>query len=237
VNIPFRFYTSSGFVTYDNEKYRLSVERITREYQANNYQFIDSPQDFYLNDQKYRANSYATLFGRDHARAYIGRFQNIFEIDKLLEYIVAHSDYVFFDKYMKHPIEICVKQESVGFNKLLDYKWELYRILADYGIRENDLVAIDGMVYNANEIGNYIWGMVLVYHGIFPSPNWIAEAGTAGRLDEPWEQRAISNGKEKTKRLSIDKTLVLQYRLEHFRLLYSDTDKRWRMLDPFRDLQ
>ncbi|MDR2916402.1 MAG: hypothetical protein LBV74_16505 [Tannerella sp.] len=53
------------------------------------------------------------------------------------------------------------------------------------------------MVYNANEAGNYLWGMVLEYHGIFPNPNWIAEAGTSGRPDEPWEQRAITKGKNK----------------------------------------
>ncbi|MDR0683280.1 MAG: hypothetical protein LBG15_15780, partial [Dysgonamonadaceae bacterium] len=189
-----------------------------------------------INDKTYRTNSIASIFGRDHNKAYIGRFQNVFEIDNFLEIIIGHSDYVFYDRYLDQPLEFCVKEESVGYNKLLDYKWELYRILKDQGIQPNDLVAIDNIVYNANEIGNYIWAMVLSYHGILLNPNWIAEAGTKNRNDEPWEQKAIDRGKEKANKLEINRENVLQYRLE-FRLLYEEVDKSWRDINPFIDFK
>jgi hypothetical protein len=33
------------------------------------------------------------------------------------------------------------------------------------------------------------------YHSSLINPNWLAEMGTRGRNDEPWEQRAISTGR------------------------------------------
>jgi len=227
-------------------KHKAFIEKYTKaykNYQANNNKedgnLINQYLNIKINNKEYRTNSIATVFGRDHAKAYIGRFQGVFEIDQLLEVILGQSDYVFYDEYSKQPIELCAAEESVGFNKLLDYKWELYRILSDQGIKANDLVAIDGIVYNANEIGNYIWGLVLIYHGIIPNPNWIAEVGTemaSNRNDEPWEQRAITLGKEKANKMKINKELILQYRKD-FRLMYNDTDKSWRNLYPFEDLK
>ncbi|MDR1583588.1 MAG: zinc-dependent metalloprotease, partial [Prevotellaceae bacterium] len=222
------------FITTYTEAYRHYQSNADKESEKllNKFLYIK------INDKVYKTNSVATIFGRDNAKAYIGRFQNVFEIDDFLEFIIAHSDYVFYDVYMNSSKEECVLRESVGFNKLLDYKWELYRILKDYGgIQVNDLVSIDGVVYNANEIGNYVWGMVLTYHGIMLKPNWLAEKGTKNRNDEFWEQRAIMNGKNKADNMHIDKNRVLQYRLEYFRLLYEDKDKSWRILNPFKDLE
>jgi hypothetical protein len=130
------------------------------------------------------------------------------------------------------PQEIIVLNESVGNGKLIDYKYEAYKILD--GILPNDLILIDGILYNANEAGNYIWGMILTYHGIFLSPNIIAELGTRGRKDETWEQRAITAGTNKSNKyvnLSNDiKEEILSYRL-YFRKLYEGKDKSWRKLD------
>lgn len=86
------------------------------------------------------------------------------------------------------------------------------------------MVEIDKIVYNANELGNYLWGMVLEYYGILISPNLVAELGTRGRKDEPWEQRAITAGRNKANSLKISKDdtdYIIQKRME-FRLLYND---------------
>jgi hypothetical protein len=238
------FTQTANFVQLDTILHRNFIKKYASAYR--NYQINGNKEDeklinqvlnIKINEKTYRTNSVATIFGRDHSKAYIGRFQDLFEIGNLLELIIAHSSYVFYDLYMGHSLEYCVLNESVGRNKILDYKWELYRILKDHGLNENDLIAIDDVVYNANEIGNYIWALVLTYHGILPNPSWIAETGTKGRNDEPWEQRAITNGKDKANNLQIDKNLILQYRLEYFHLLYNDTDKSWREIDPLKDLR
>ncbi|GGH20574.1 hypothetical protein FAZ19_09725 [Sphingobacterium alkalisoli] len=59
-----------------------------------------------------------------------------------------------------------------------------------------------------------------VYHGALIDPNWLAEKGTRGRNDEPWEQRAISVGRKHAKTLlkqggNTLKTRVLEERINY----------------------
>ena len=92
----------------------------------------------------------------------------------------------------RNNVDQAVLFQSLG--GLLDYKSQLYDIL---GIAsKQDLIAINGIVYNANEAGNFLWAMVIEYAGGLLSPNWLAEMGSKiqGRSDEPWEQKAISDG-------------------------------------------
>lgn len=73
--------------------------------------------------------------------------------------------------------------------------------------------------------------MVLEYYGIFIISNMIAELGTRGRLDEPWEQHAITASRTIAQSIKLneaDKEYISKKRLE-FRLLYED--QGWRKLD------
>ena len=79
---------------------------------------------------------------------------------------------------------------------LLDFKNSTYAIL---GLKNDELIGIDGVAYNANEFGNYLWGLVLYEAGVLIDPQTLAEIGTSGRKDETHEQKAIINGKRKAK--------------------------------------
>lgn len=237
----YRFYSNENrFVTYI-EPFRIGYtnEVVNVEYQRINSHFINQNIDFFFDNKRYTANSYATLYGRDGYRAHMGRFITIHKLSKIeLLIIMGHSDFVFYDS-SREPKERIVLQESIGFKALLDYKFEFFRIMDN--IHTQALVEIDKIVYNANELGNYLWGLVLQYHGIVLSANLIAELGTIisshirgnGRSDEPWEQRAIANGRQKASDISLsrfDKEIILNQRLE-FRLKYSDKDQGWRNVD------
>jgi hypothetical protein len=238
----FEFEKVSGKINLDEIKYKKFIEEATLYYKAYNANGNNTSASNYLNKslyikldgEIYKTNSVSTIFGRDRSDAYIGRFSGIYEIgeEEILQ-LLGQADYVFYDYGLTQVKEIVVYNESVGRDKLLDYKYEAYRILS--GLYPNDLILIDGVVYNANEAGNYIWGMVLTYHGIFISPNLIAELGTRGRKDEPWEQRSITLGVEKADKEYINlpqqvKETILNYRLL-FRSIYGEEDKTWRELN------
>jgi len=242
------FAPTSKFVIFDTVKHTNFVIKYTNAYKSY-YEKYDKESEKLLNQylyikingKTYKTNSVATVFGRDFGGAFVGRFQGVFEIDNYLEIIIAHSLYVF-DYFCSSKIkEECVLGNSVGKYKsghtvLLDYKFELYKILQDWGLKVNDLVAIDGVAYNANEIGNYIWGMVLTYNGVVISPNLIAQLATQvdswfKRNDEPWEQRAITKGKEKASKLRLNKDEIDQ-RFKEFIFFYND---EWIKLYPFDD--
>jgi len=70
--------------------------------------------------------------------------------------------------------------------------------------RINDLVAIDGVAYNANEIGNYIWAMVLTYNGVFISPNLIAKLAT---LKDSWFKDNLITVSDEISGTTIDNNL------------------------------
>lgn len=146
---------------------------------------------FSFNGSKFTANSYATLMGRDDKDNSVGAFSTIYTMSESdLVTILGHGSAVIYDLY-KGNVEMATLSESIGGR--LDYKNKAYDIL---GIDRNSLIQINGVVYNANEAGNFLWGMVLEYHGGMVSPNTIAELGTRGRKDEPWEQKAISAGRQ-----------------------------------------
>ena len=149
---------------------------------------------FAYNGQSFTANSMATLMGRDDRDNAIGAFSGIESISGLeLENLLGHATSVFYDMYNGN-VEQAVFEQSIG--GILDYKNTLYRIL---GFDRNSLIEINGVTYNANEAGNFVWGMVIEYAGGLISPNMIAELGTRfaqGRSDESWEQKAISAGRD-----------------------------------------
>ncbi len=145
---------------------------------------------FYYNGSSFQANSLQTLKGRDDADDRIGAFGSIVTLgDSEIGQILGQASYIFYDLY-KNDIEGTIMKESVGGT--LDYKNAAYQMLK---IDRSALIQISGKVYNANEAGNLLWGMVLEYHSSLIDPNWLAEKGTRGRNDEPWEQRAISAGR------------------------------------------
>ncbi len=157
-----------------------------------------------LNNIVYEANSYQTLLGRDDRNNEVGDFSNIRNLsDKDLSGFIGYARFVFGVVHSKKTIEEAVLMESNAGplktpSNLLDFKNSAYDIL---GIKRDELIGIDGVVYNANEAGNYIWGLVLEDAGIIISADKIAEAGTRGRKDEPHEQKAIKNGIQKSKYL------------------------------------
>lgn len=149
---------------------------------------------FYYNEKKYTANSLATLAGRDDNDNSVGAFTDIVSLteDDIIA-ILGHGAAVIMDLY-KGGVEAAALGES-GTNKKLDYKNKAYQLL---GINRNALLEINGTVYNANEAGNFLWGMVLEYHGSVISPNFAAQLKTVisdYRFDEAWEQRAIQSGR------------------------------------------
>ena len=93
----------------------------------------------------------------------------------------------------KGKVERAMFKESIG--GYLDYKDTAYEILH---LNKSTLLEIDGIVYNPNEAGNFLWAMVLEYNHVLISPITIAKYGTliaAKRQDETWEQKAIEKGR------------------------------------------
>lgn len=148
---------------------------------------------FTVNGKDYTANSYMTLMCRDDRNNAVGDFSGIdsWSEDEII-WIIGHGAWVIYDLY-KSWVEKAMFGESVGGK--LDYKNMAYDI---FGLNRKSLIEINGVVYNANEAGNFLWGMVLEYHGCLLSPNTIAQIATQrgqNRDDERWEQKAISAGR------------------------------------------
>jgi len=79
---------------------------------------------------------------------------------------------------------------------LLDFKNVVYDLLE---IDKNSLLEINGVIYNANEAGNYLWGMALTFAGTYGDPSEAAEDVTwnsQGRHDEEYDQKAINAGEK-----------------------------------------
>ncbi len=168
---------------------------------------------FTYNGQNFTSNSMKTLMGRDDRNNSIGDFSGIETLDGLaLENILGHATSIFYDMYNGN-VELAVLSQSLG--GMLDYKKKLYDILS---IDDASLIEINGTTYNANEAGNFLWGMVITYAGGLISPNMVAELGTRGRNDESWEQKAITSGSnyalELLKRDDNFKRKVLSQRLQ-----------------------
>ena len=172
---------------------------------------------FIFNGKSYTANSYMTLMGRDDGKNNVGDFKDIVNLeDGYISQILGQAAYVFFDL---HPnVETGMLSESLGGK--IDYKNELFDM---FGFNRRSLIQINGRVYNPNEAGNFLWGMVLEYWGGLISPNTTAQAATIMkqfRFDERWEQKAVSAGREYGNRLRNNKTtksedLILKHRLSN----------------------
>jgi len=177
----------------------------------------DQPANFTLNGKTYKTNSTQTLRGRDDKRNRIGDFSGVTKLDeRQLQVALGWGSYVLYDLY-KGNIELGAASES-GTNAKLDYKNVVYNM---FDINRDDLLEINGKVYNANEAGNFLWGMVLEYHASFISPNFAADLVSQigqGRHDEPWEQRAITEGRSFG--LSLYGNKDLQKELVEIRLSY-----------------
>jgi hypothetical protein len=172
--------------------------------------------EFYLGAAQIKnvANSVQTLYGRDvdYRKERIGRFTGVYTLtEEDIKKVLGYARYIFYDRFSNAStkIETIVKTESGG---LLDFKIVLYLyILDELKDYRHHLIEIDNIVYNANEAGNYLWGMALDFHGIFIRPEAYAQSGTvvAGIIDhfdfwsydEAWEQRAIASGTEKGSKL------------------------------------
>jgi len=165
-----------------------------------------------VDGKKYRANSYETTTGRDAGpkQDNNGNFSGVKNLsDKDLSAIIGYADFVFeVFGGTNSKEETVIHESNAGPFKsntaLLDFKNRLYDLLGT-GKDINQLIAIDGTLYNANEAGNYLWGLVLEEAGVIMDADLIAEAGTKGRHDEPHEQKAIKAGMKKANTLKINK--------------------------------
>lgn len=150
-----------------------------------------------LDNRTYTANSYTTLEGRDDKNNFAGDFSGIRHLSSEdLAGISGYGDFVFDVFYQGNLKEQAVIHESNAgplkySTALLDFKNRAYEL---FNFKRDELIEIDGVAYNANEAGNYLWGMVLQEQGIILSSKTIAELGTKGRHDESNEQKAIQAG-------------------------------------------
>ena len=165
----------------------------------------------------YKANSQATLRGRDDDNDFEGDFSGVYTITKEnLTELLLWGHAVIAKSFGP---ALTAKAESVGQDAqaLLDFKFRLYEIL---NIDQQSLIEIDGVTYNANEAGNYLWGLVLEFHAIIVDPAEQADKHSYNpdgthRRDEAHEQAAIKAGMEKGKELSKNGALHNYLLLNH----------------------
>ncbi len=168
----------------------------------------------------YNINSPYSLNGRDSKAANDGKMVSPTGITTLSEgdlaILVAYGLGIIDDKYNGSAIDAAYGEakghpgDAAADGGLLDFKFLFDDLLAT---PFNDLIEIDGVLYNANEAGNYVWSLVLEYSGIptftdipYPQAEW-ADLGSRmgkGHPDEWWEQKAIRAGADKGKVLLSD---------------------------------
>lgn len=164
-----------------------------------------------INGKNYNANSKKSTFGRDNApNRKEGNFTGVTEISKeSIATLMAYGLDVI--KKGGGDITNVFKAES-GTKAKLDYKYKAYEVL---NISENNLLNINGTLYNPNEAGNYLWGMLYEYAGEvtnfkggFYNPALAADFKTIKdqkRVDEANEQYAIKVGTKQGDVYSDDK--------------------------------
>jgi RHS repeat-associated protein len=164
--------------------------------------------EFKLDNKIYTANSNQTTFGRDPGVE--GNFSGVHELtEEEMSTLFAKG----FDVISRiNNVDNAFLHESVGTGAQLDFKITLYSILE---INDNDkLIKINGIVYNPNEAGNFIWGALNEY--VDEVTNWttiidpssLAQIGTLisqHRWDEKHEQKALDDGENYGIRLSENK--------------------------------
>jgi hypothetical protein len=194
--------------TYESIKGKSKYKVVDADFIVDNTKKRSEIIFMIIDDHKYKANSYETTNGKDDKYRSNGDFTGVVNLtSKDLSAILGYADFVFeIFAETDSKEETVLKESNAGplktNTKLLDFKNSLYDLL---GVDKDKLIGIDGVVYNANEVGNYLWGLVLEDAGVIVDANTIAELGTKGRSDEPHEQKAIAAGRKKANTLKVDK--------------------------------
>jgi RHS repeat-associated protein len=158
--------------------------------------------EFVLNGKTYKANSNQTTKGRDEGGlkpGVEGNFSGVYTMtkDDMATLFAYGLDVI--SKYSS--IDEAYKSQS-GTDQKLDYKSKLYSIL---NLDENLLIQINGVVYNPNEAGNFIWGALNEYADEVTDKTAIYDPSVAAqvktmkdqtRFDEDHEQKAINDGED-----------------------------------------
>lgn len=161
---------------------------------ATKYETLKNGSTVFYDYTQYETNSEVSRLGRNEGGTFTGiRSLSNDEVGRLL----AYGNEVFAQSAPSHTSIIeTTFDESIGRIDrngnygLLDFKIVAYDL---FNIDKGKLLEINGVVYNPNEAGNYLWGMVLAYNEV-PSPATFAELATPGRRDEPYDQKAIKEG-------------------------------------------
>jgi RHS repeat-associated protein len=200
------FQDNRGNMVFKSNDYNpFSLNKYGQE--PNPFTITSNEATFEINNKFYIANSFETVKGhqfRSERERLVGSFSGVTKLsqENLLA-IIGYSQFVILDLYQNNILG-AIKLESNALGRLdsdqnlLDFKSQLGNL---FGIPKSELIEIDGIAYNINEAGNYLWGMVIEYNSglVYPSPNDIAELGSQyqGRSDEPNEQKAITAGRSK----------------------------------------
>ncbi len=166
---------------------------------ATKYTINEQNQSFVIHDSKL-LNSQVTLEGRNEQGSHSGiRTITSSELGR----VVAYGKQVFSERQHDISDMLIIKDETVGTKSnggygLLDFKYVTYDLL---NIDKDNLLEINGVVYNANEAGNYLWGAVLEYTGASSgqtSSGWAEKYSqdNLNRPDEPHDQKAIKAGEQ-----------------------------------------
>ncbi|MCB0738597.1 MAG: RHS repeat-associated core domain-containing protein, partial [Bacteroidetes bacterium] len=157
--------------------------------------------EFMLNGKTYTANSDQTTFGRDGLGEKPGQEGNFSGVHSLTKEELTQLFVYGFNSINKYEsIDDAYLNESVGEEAELDFKFTLYKVL---DIEENMLIEIDGVTYNPNEAGNFLWAALNEYADevtdltALYDPSFAAQIITIIddlRLDEKWEQKALDDG-------------------------------------------
>ena len=154
----------------------------------------------------YKANSDKSMLGRNENTAWTG-ITELSNTDLSLLNDFVSGFVVNIRKNIEHAM---LTEANAGPmknpSKLLDFKHQIFTLLA---IPYNNLIAIDGILYNPNEAGNYVWSLVTEKAGSFLDPNLLGHAGSLAddfRLDESWDQKAMNAGKTKANTGEIKQT-------------------------------
>jgi RHS repeat-associated protein len=131
-------------------------------------------------NKTYELNSYTTMKGRDPVdknsvdQRQLGNFTGVTTLSNAqLGEIIAWTQAVIDESgYSIAPVARTASDETLptrenGWYGLLDFKIAAYDL---FGLDKNQLLEINGTVYDANEAGNFLWSMALEACGIVIDP-------------------------------------------------------------------
>ncbi len=170
----------------------------------------------------YGANSDKSLLGRNESTPWGGITELTNQDLSLLNDFVSG----FVTDIHKNIENAMLTEANAGpmknSSKLLDFKAQIFTL---FDIPYNNLISIDGVIYNPNEAGNYVWGLTTEMAGSFISPNMLGQAGSIVddfRFDESWDQKAMSAGRAKAYDGSIKSTGLFDKVVDFFKSDYED---------------